>query len=422
VTVPALRTRIHRLRWSRIFRHWALILTLAVLGVASSLPMVAPAETNQATTDDRVFWGIRILKEQQAGNLSWSVDLPASCRQCRVELNRFSSGQNAREFFFHFWAPRNMAITGVHVKVDPSQVRGVLVALTDVELEKNDYSRPEHYALGSESIRFRSTNGGINFDVPAHPSGPRLPPDDPSDVTEFCTYIETPGLYVRVGHADPLRRRGGYVAGQWPAVEAAAAVNLEFAAREAVTELGLDRTLRQWGVEKITIMNFDTNYPTLGEWAAHDDWPPHWHMHLYWSSKPRVRKVGHFYIAADGLLTENLSSTLKLDGKADEWYAPWYERGESDPTTTPNGMVLYTQTITPDGYFELSSSSGTCRFVPAKMDRGFDSGVNLSCSGHAPIEGIQVEDDISRGFLTLYMNRQLVQQYQYDPDTGRLVN
>ena len=132
-------------------------------------------------------------------------------------------------------------------------------------------------------------------------------------------------------------------------------------------------------------------------------------MHLYWINAPKVRKVGHFYIGPDGLLIQNQSGELQ---------AEWYARDEPDATTTPGGEVLYTQTITQEGYFTLASPQGTCRFTP--VSRGFQTGVNLACDNGTPPLRVRADDDSDRGKLRLYLDGRLAQVFRYDVDTGRL--
>jgi len=375
------------------------------------------AQTQPAATEDVVFLGIRVLKVPQAGELKWSVDLPANCPKCRLEMNKFTTAQNTKEFFFHFWAPQGRETIGsVHIKVDPAKVRRVLVGLTDLGLNKElvEDDKGKQATDGMMSIPFRRTDDGITLDVPAHPHGLRMPPDDSGDVTNAYTYIETPGVYVRVGHADEQRRRDGY-ASVWPAVEAQAALNLEFAAREAIENLDLVPALQKRGVQTITLMNFDTNAPTQGPFAAHDDYSPHWHMHLYWGSNPRVRKVGHFMIGPNGLIDHNVSQVVQTPDAY-----PWVLRGEADETKTPDGEVLFTHTVTPEGFFVLSTPTGACRFTP--VAGGFHTGVNLACDKGRPLLRVRAEDNPDTGVLRVFLDDVLRQEYHYDPDTSALTS
>ena len=270
--------------------------------------VISPAHASTTPTK-HAFVGVRVLKTVDAGMVDWSAELARACTGCRLVLNDWSSGQNPDEIFFHVWLPGSKVdVARIHLRVDSSKIRGVLVSLTDDELASRDFVRTEPRANGIARLDYREVADGVTFDVRPGLQGVSLPPDDSADVTEEYTFIETPGVYIRVGHADERRRRGAYATGRWPALEASAALNLEFAAREAIYALGLDKTVRKAGANTIMLMNFDTNFPTLGPDVAHDDWPPHWHMHLYWNDAPRVRKVGHFYLDPQGLLLRNMSS------------------------------------------------------------------------------------------------------------------
>ncbi len=416
------RQALHRRPWTSvrklIERPLSLLLVIGLGGLLGGQATLA-RNVDQGT-GQHAFLGVRVLKTEDAGSLAWSAMLPAHCRGCRLVLNAYVSGQNPKEIFFHVVVPRSRTkLVPIFLRIDPRAVRAVLVGNTDFDLSKTGFSRPQRRADGMASVHFHRSRDGITFDVPLHPRGTSLPPDDLADVTELYTFIETPGVYIRVAHADLQRRRGAYASGPWPEVEAKAALNLEFATREAVKALQLNSALQKDGVATIMLMNFDTNYPTLGPNEAHDDWPPHWHMHLYWKDAPKVRKVGHFYIAPNGLLIENESSDLTSLKRGDR-ETRWYARGESDETRTPGGKVLYSQTVTAEGYFKLASSHGECLFTP--VAGGLDSGVSLSCGGTHPPLRVRAEDDPAQGTLELFLDDRLVEDYRYDPDTGALLS
>jgi hypothetical protein len=388
-----------------------------LLAVALAIPSaLASAQAPSRVADDSAFLGVRVLKTANAGELKWTAELPTDCAKCRLELNKFTTSQNPKDFFFHFWAPATEQQIPVHIKVDPAKVRGVLVGRTDLNLSKELSSDDmgKRFTEGTAAISFRTTADGITFDVPLQPHGLKLPPDDAGDVTDAYTYIETPGVYVRISHNDEQRRGGAYAIEPWPAVETKAATNLAFATREAIRNLDLVPALQKAGVETVTIMNFDTNYPTQGPFTAHDDWFPHWHMHLYWSTNPRIRKVGHFMLKPDGLMDINTLSILQPPPQY-----PYVGRGEADETETPNGDVLYSQTITPEGYFVLTAPNGAaCRFTP--LAKGFDSGVSLACDKGTPKLRVRAEDNLETGVLRVFLDDRLRNEYQYDPDTAAL--
>ena len=395
--------------------------TTGVLVMLAGLLAVLPAEPGSAqlsetTAEPAAFLGIRVLKVEGAGSLKWSVKLPSDCAGCRLVENDYTRGENAQEFFFHVWVPRSKAGVGpFRVQVDPTKVRGILASYSDPDLGKRGFVRAQARAIGMAPIQYKRGNGEVSFSVPATLNGVDLPPDDIGDVTQQYTFIETPGVYIRVSHADQRRRRGPYATGPWPALEAKASLNLEFATREAIYALGIDKTLSANGAQTIMLMNFDTNYPTLGPDEAHEDWPPHWHMHVYWKDGPKVRKVSHFYISTDGLLIEDFSSDLKPSSITAR-YNTWYARGEPNVTLTATGAVLYSQTVTTEGYFKLSAPSGSCLLTP--IASGFDSGATVTCSNGAKAVRVRAEDDPVAGRLLLFLNGKLATEYRYDPDTG----
>ncbi|WP_404713807.1 hypothetical protein [Sphingomonas sp. MMS24-J13] len=393
---------------------------LATLMLAVAVASPAEAQPQAATGAARSFLGVRVLKRSGVGRLAWTVQLSPTCKGCEIVLNDFASGQNDKEFFFHILVPPAISNVGpVHVTVDPKAVRGVLFGITNTEMAKNGYVRPEPRAEGMGAISYRPVSGGIVFALPRRTGGASLPPDDLGDVTQQYTYIETPGVYIRVGHADIARRRGDYATGPWPTLQAQAALNLEFAAREAINALKIVRTLPALGVTTIMLMNFDTNYPTLEPDKAHGDWPPHWHMHVLWQDPPRVRKVGHFYLSSEGLLVRNESNDPtaadKVGGRA-----RLYARGATDETRTPDGKLVYSHMITAEGYFEIASEHGVCLLKP--IADGFESGVRLSCNNGQAIITIRAVDHPAAGRLRLYLNDRLTNDYRYDPDTGALLS
>lgn len=383
------------------------LLGVTTTGVASTTPLAG----------DMAYLGVRILKTDGAGEVAWRVQPPAGCAACRLDLTPQAAGQNAREIYYHLWVPLHReTLAPLQVEVDPSRVRRVLVSVTDLTLAGRGYANREPRAIGLADVPFVRRRQTVSFALPAHPGGVNMPPDDLTDVTQFYTYIETPGVYIRVGHADERRRGGPYAAADWPRREAAAALNLEFAAREAIEQLGIVDSFPRLGVDKVMLMNFDTNYPTLGPGEAHADWPPHWHMHLFWRDVPKVRRVGHFYIGPDGLLTTDMASDLKAGGQAGR-VEHWFRRGEADETRTPGGDLVYAQTITPEGWFRLNTERGSCLLKPAS--NGFDAGVIVACDDK-PAVTMRADDEVEQGRIHLYRDGRAVRTYRYDTDTGAL--
>jgi hypothetical protein len=386
------------------------LLFIAVLSVFAWIAVSTVASQPQTVTEPMAFLGVRILLAENAGAPSWSVDLPTDCLNCKVHNDQITAGQNAKEIFFHISAPAtHELIQGIHVRIDPKKVRGVIIGRADADFQKTRN-------LGYKArVSFKTTADGITFDIPLTSSETPIHRLVPIDVTAEYTFIDTPGVEIRVDHADEQRRRGPYASGRWPAIQTQAALNLEFAAREAINELGLNQALDRKRIAYIHLMGFDTNYPTLGPSEAHDDFPPHWHMIVIADTEPRAGKVGHFLINPDGLLDENLVGYV--DGSIPEHY---YARGESDITTAPNGEFLYSQMVTAEGYFTLASQKGSCRFVP--VGTGYQSGVGLDCGKDLPRHSIRAEDDLNQDQLRLFVDGRLATIYRFDADTGRLLN
>lgn len=398
----------------------ALMVLAACLCTGTTIPTIAQVALTQDTTaqDQMAFLGVRVLKVPGAGNLEWSAELPGDCPGCRLVLNDYAAGQNDKEVFFHVWVPTGGRSHGpFRVKVDPTKVRGILVSYTDTELGKRGYATDRPRVFGLDRVAYASAANSISFSVPAELKGVSMPPDDLGEVSQYYTYIETPGVYIRVGHADQQRRAGPYATGPWPAKQAAAALNLEFAAREAIGALQLEKSLPKLGVSTIMLMNFDTNYPTLGPDEAHEDWPPHWHMHLFWKDVPKVRKVAHFYLSEDALLTGDFSSDLK-GSSLTERAKRWYPNGVLNETRTPSGELVYSQTITAEGYFKLGTANGACLISP--VSGGFDSGAKVTCDNGTKPVSIRATDNPAIGILMLYRNEQPETEYRYDTDTGAI--
>lgn len=332
------------------------------------------------------FRGVRVLKVKGAPDLRWSLEFPADCPECRLISNDFTTAQNPKEFYFHFVAPPQQNVR-LRLHVMASKVRRVI--------------------CGRASVPFGKVDDAIVFDVA---------PQNPEDlVAEFHTQIQSPGVSLRIEHADIERRNGPYAKGVWPATQRAAALNLEFAARDAIHQLGLDRRVVQEGLGVIQLMGFDTNYPTLAPDRAHDDFPPHWHMHLWWATDPKIRTIDHLFIEENGLLSHNHVVKNKQAGakQRDGDFAP----NETFEVLTPNDQVLFTETITSTGGFVLAAQSHTCSLTP--VNAGFQSGVRVSCDVATP-HTFRATDDLHKGLLRIYVDDRLVETHAYDPDTGIL--
>ncbi|MBC7928292.1 MAG: hypothetical protein H7039_21845 [Bryobacteraceae bacterium] len=306
------------------------------------------------------------------------------CPACQPLSGARHEGENDLEAFFHFLAPTSPPlIPSFRIAVnDPANVAAVIVQ--------------------KARLPFRREAKAIVVDLPL--------PLERTNSTEVHTHILEPGLDIRVEHAHPLRRAGKYSQGRWPALEHQAALNLEFGLYEATRALGLDRAVVNNHLGTILLMTFDTNYPTLGPDSAHEDWPPHFHMHMTYADG-RLGNVGHFYIDESGLIAHNLVTNLA--GERQD-----LGRGQPQRYVDATGKVLYTLTITGQGWLELAiPSGGSCLLRP--VSRGFQSGSFVECDGRPGLK-VHVNDDLTRSTLLVRVNGRR-RNYLYDRDTGNLL-
>jgi len=354
---------------------------MAALALAVGAFPAATAGPAAQTVDRGGLVGVRLLKAVDAGTLDWSVDLPAACAGCKLLRTPETSAQNAREIYFHIAVPSgSVALDGMHVRIAPDKLRGLVI--------------------GKTHVAFSRTADGIRFDVP-HP----LPLKPVGDLT---TVLTQPGLTMVIHHNDPLRKRGAYADRRFPARQDKAALNLEFAAREAVERLGL---MPKVLAAKATflIQNFDTSYPTTSATTAHIDAPPHWHIQIV-----NGRADAHLYIGDDGLLTMNFISVAVPK----PWTPGGLLLGTPSPYLTPDGTLLATDMVQLDGHYAFSADGQTCRFEP--VGEGYDNGVDLDCGDGKPVRVI-VTDALETGALRIGLNdRETI--YRYDPDTGALLS
>ena len=146
-------------------------------------------------------------------------------------------------------------------------------------------------------IPFTRDGGAIRFDLPVAPRAR-------SSTVEVQTSLEWPGIVLRIEHAFPERRAGKYASGEFPEIQRAAALNLEFGLREAIRDLKLDRDVASRGLGKIHLMGFDTNNP-----LGHEDYPPHIHLILRWPNFAGSQ-APHYYLSDDGRLLPDVSVTI----------------------------------------------------------------------------------------------------------------
>jgi hypothetical protein len=248
---------------------------LAVVALLFALTPRSQCQQPHPTT----IVGVKLIKTAaQPSRPAFQVHLPADCPDCTVISDPAFSGENPREIYFHLRVPTDAPVIR-HIRV---AVAGI--AISSVIVEKN-------------RIPFTVSDGEVVFDLPVVPR-PR------SSTVEAQTSLESPGIVLRIEHAFPDRRAGKYATGDFPVVQRAAALNLEFGLREAIRYLKLDREVVDHGLGKIHLMGFDTNNP-----LGHEDYPPHIHLILRWPHFAGSQ-APHYYIGNQGLLLPNVGVTI----------------------------------------------------------------------------------------------------------------
>ena len=320
--------------------------------------------------------------------MAFHVQFPEDCRDCSLLSDPAYAGENSREIYFHVRVPASQpSIQDVRVEVATRAIVSVIV-------EKN-------------RIPFSHENGAIIFDLPVSPRAR-------SSTVEVQTSLQWPGIILRVEHAFPERRAGKYATGEFPVVQRAAALNLEFGLREVIRDLKLDRQMDNRGLGKIHLMGFDTNNP-----LGHEDYPPHIHMILRW---PHFvgSQAPHYYISGRGLLLADASVTI--DGMP-YIHPTQIGKGVWVPAIDYLGETLYETLITDDGGLTVRSPNGSsCALLPLDLgDRGFASGASVRCSSGTEYH-VRASDDTARGELTVSINSRPIEKYRYDVDTAVLLS
>jgi hypothetical protein len=235
-----------------------------------------------------------------------------------------------------------------------------------------------------------------------------------SSTVEVQTSLESPGTVVRIEHAFLERRAGKYATGEFPVVQRAAALNLEFGLREAIRDLQLDRDVDSRGLGKIHLMGFDTNDP-----LGHEDYPPHIHLILRWPHFAGSQ-APHYYISSEGRLLPDVSVTI--DGLP-QIPATHFGPGAWVPAIDYLGETLYETLITDDGGLTLRrQAAASCTLKPSEPgNRGFASGATVDCTSGA-VHRVKASDDTERGEIRVSVDRRPVEVYRYDVDTATLLS
>ena len=293
--------------------------------------------------------GVKLMKAApQQSEPRFEVQLPADCAGCSVVDEQAFTGENPREIYFHLRVPAaNKTVPGFRVRVHGVPVRAVIV-------EKS-------------RIPFTTVADAVVFDLPVEPRAR-------SSTVEVQTSLEWPGIVLRIEHAFVELRAGKYAAGEFPVMQRAAALNLEFGLREAIRNLKLDQEVAGRGLGKIHLMGFDTNNP-----LGHEDYPPHIHMILRWPHFAGSQ-APHYYISDRGLLLPDVSVTI--DGMP-YINATKAGRGTWLPAVDYLGETLYETQVGEGGDFAIRRPGGAaCSLKPLETgNTGFASGVVVACGG-----------------------------------------
>ena len=333
--------------------------------------------------------GVKLMKAAPRETATrFEVRPPADCHDCSLVRDPAFLGENPREIYFHVRVPRDMPLVrNMRVDVGGVPIRAVII-------EKN-------------RIPFTTAGGSVVFDLPVVPRAR-------SSTVEVQTSLEWPGIVLRIEHAFPDRRAGKYATGEFPALQRAAALNLEFGLREAIRNLRLDREVESRGLGKIHLMGFDTNNP-----MGHEDYPPHIHMILRWPHFAGSQ-APHYYISNKGLLLPDVSVTI--DGMP-HINATHIGKGAWAPSVDYLGEALFETLVTDDGGLALRRpGTGTCMLKPIEAgEGGFASGALVACDGGAAYR-VRARDDTDRGEVRVSINSQPEELYRYDVDTAALLS
>lgn len=333
--------------------------------------------------------GVKLMKSAPQDRApAFRVDLPGDCADCSLVSNPAFHGENVREMYFHVCVPTDRAtVKNIRIDVAGVPIRAVIV-------EKN-------------GIPFSTAGGFVTFDLPVVPRAR-------SSTLEVQTSLEWPGIVLRIEHAFEDRRAGKYASGEFPAVQRAAALNLEFGLREAIRDLALAGEVQTRGLGKIHLMGFDTNNP-----MGHEDYPPHLHLILRWPHFAGSQ-APHFYINDKGRIVPDVSVTI--DGMP-HITATHIGKGAWLPAIDYLGETLYQTLVTDDGGVVLRRpGAASCALKPLDGGgRGFASGALVTCASSA-VYRVQASDNTDRGEVRVSVNSRLPEVYRYDVDTAVLLS
>jgi len=348
------------------------------------LPVLSSASCN-AFGEDTVLVTLKLAKTAQAaGQTSATLRFPSSCTACKVVDDPAYVRQNTREIIVAMRVPRSTALA-LHIQTDATAFRRILLETVDLSFER----KPD----------------GLHFTLPAQIA-------DRPDSGEFQSHLYFPGVELRFEHADPERRAGDYLKGEFPSIQRAAAANIEFGLLEAIRRLGLDHYVDDENLGRLFLMGFDTNDP-----HGHLDSPPHMHLALWLPNYHGTgSEIPHLYLTPDGLISHNLAGTYRGGMASPLDYGPGLPFQAMDDL----GRPMFSLTITPQGWLTFTRFDGPqCSLNP--IAHGFDSGVKVSCPDF-PALSLRVEDDLQEGRIRESIDGGPTATFPYDRDSGLLLN
>jgi hypothetical protein len=257
---------------------------------------------------------------------------------------------------------------------------------------------------GDERLDLAREGDRVSCSVPVVAASP----DDCRHTMNVYTHVGTDALPVRVEHNHPERRAGHYADVPWVGAQARAALNLVFAAREAVEDWGVADRLHDDGRGTLRLMGFESNDP------PHGDFPPHWHLNLGLPEPWEGSQIPHLYLDEAGRTTRNEVAVLGRPERS-------RTHGVRDPLELrdADGRVRVVVDVRPDGGVDLGPAPGEWRYSLVAGDGGFPGSVAVERRGE-PWRAVAVRDDVRTGRLSVTVSGECerTETYEYDPLTG----
>ncbi len=304
-------------------------------------------------------------------------------RQSHPDYGEMYCAENPHEFFFHVRVPDGAQ--------QPARAR---VRWPGVEIKR--------VIAGDRDLDFQRTAEGIEFDLPL----------STGNTTQIATVInDPPGMQMILMHHLEARRAGPYATGPWPDIQIRAHLNFLFAAREALSRLGLLAADRGFD-ERLGLYGFESNFP-----RGHVDHPPHFHI-LFIPEKWDDVQVTHFRLDEKGRTVVNDWQCRAEHRK----YGP----GEVCSHKLADGTVVLEMVVTQAGGLTLRRPgvAGEYTLAPDARSGVGSAAVELLCDGE-PVLRVSVDDDASTGNLLVRLEplgadapAPTTERVLYDPDTG----